>query len=366
MFHYLSLLSKATTEDFSEATLDYIFSRLYTEKLYCAERYRDSATFFLASERSIRRSLFDFDGSSLGESVGWQLRFMLAHELCHTAMRLEPQFRDEALRITQLFLASVDSVLDAGNRDRPLLMKDWLNSYAQPLAKNLGSEDLDFSWALKAMTDAYHHSDFDRERSATLGNASWLEEVTCDMQAALHLMGKMRDSAGLTKASVWVTMALQNLQTIGHFDFLARLPIDVFGETSEGEYEDVSITRSKEIVESSLRGRVVSLVMARDDWQKFRVVPPRKAAVPEARLLFSQWSAKRKDQKFSRERIQAMDSVRRRWTENVLSPMLLAYPAVAVATQEEILEASEREVLDLQSDSRKLRKAIDALYRHTE
>jgi hypothetical protein len=356
MFSHLSLLSKATVNEFSTSILAFVFSRLYTEKLYCATRYRDSAIFHLKSEQAIHRKLFESD-DWLNWSVGWQLRFMLAHELCHTVFRLSPRFREDALRITQEFLDWVEDIESRTSEESGSEVDSWFDNYVPQLAKNLGVDDDYFSWARDSAANV-PHALYDDGVSSVRQDMSWLEEVTCDIQAALHLMCEMKDSTELTKFCVHVTMALQNLRVVGHFEFLTKLPIDVFADESD----EINERLSKEIRDSKLRRKVVALLMMRNDWLRFRVAPSAGQTALTTHLLDSQWSAQLREESLSEERRHAILNIDRRWHENVQTPLLLVYPRVAVRTLEEITQRFEEKISDFANDHRKLRHAIEALY----
>ena len=165
-FFHLALLSRATVGTFSTGILTFSFGRLYSEKLYLAGRFSESAAHLLVSDGYLQGRFFQTD-EWLNKSTAWQFRFLLAHELCHTMMRLSPNFRENALRVTHDILGRITIDDWRHEKQRESEVSDWLDEQIPLLSTNTGISEEQFAWTQSEMAKGEDAS-FDKGDIASL------------------------------------------------------------------------------------------------------------------------------------------------------------------------------------------------------
>ena len=155
-----------------------------------------------------------------------------------------------------------------------------------------------------------------------------------------------KDAGELTDCAVNVTMALENLRTMGHFEALA------------GGYSNAAF---KEVRESKIRRYVVTVLAASENWRDFMSAPSGEAR--SQRRFSGPWQSPARRLRLSGERARAITAINRAWHTNVLAPLLVVYPQIAANLSGEAAQKRGQEIAELESDPGKLRRAIDALPR---
>ena len=346
MFFHLSMLSYATVNEFSLEFLTFAFGRLYAEKLYLAYRFKESATHLLASGSA---GLREFNRSPwLWEATAWQLRFLLAHELCHTMIRLSPNFREYSLQKTRDLLGRITMSEWRNGRTKESATSDWFDKNIPALSANLKVSEDNFSSFREGVTSTARTSFHDDQLASLREDDSWLEEVTCDIQAALHLMRKAKDAQELTNFTAYITMALGNLHTMGHAEVLAR---------------NFSDPTHKDVREPKGRRFVIEFLLTSDNWRDFIANSPNYAPQSERVIFRGPWELPERRLRISGQRARAIVNLHNASQANVSAPVLMAYPAVAEHLSVLTRERLGQKIEELANNPAELRRAIDAMFR---
>ena len=350
MFSHLSMLSRAILNEFSLEFLTFAFGRLYAEKLYLVYRFKESAT-HLATSASARPQKVN-RSPWLWEATMWQLRFMLAHELCHTMIRLSPNFREYSLQKTRDLLGRITISEWRSGRTKESAASDWFDKNISVLSANLEVSEDNFSSFREGLADTAETSIHDDELESLREDDSWLEEVTCDIQAALHLMRKAKDAQELTNLTAYIAMALSNLHTMGHAQVLAR---------------NFSDPTHKDVTEPKGRLFVVEFVLTSENWRDFIASSPDDAPRPNAprpeKVIFrGPWESPERRLRISGQRARAIVNLHNAWQANVSAPVLMAYPAVAEHISVLTRERFGQKIEGLANNPAELRRAIDAMF----
>jgi tetratricopeptide (TPR) repeat protein len=346
MFSHLSMLSSAIVNEFSLEFLTFAFGRIYAEKLYLAYRFKESATHFLVSDSALPQK---FNRSPwLWEATAWQLRFMLAHELCHTMIRLSRNFREYSLQKTRDLLGRI--TMSEWRRGKPeeSVTPDWFDKNIPVLSANLGVSEDNFSSFRRGVASTDETPFHDDQLASLREDDSWLEEVTCDLQAALHIMRKAKDAQELANFTAYIAMALSNLHTMGHAEVVAR------------NYSDPS---RRHVREPKGRLFVVEFLLASENWRDFIASSPDNTPWPEKVIFRGPWESPERRLRISKQRARAIVNLNKAWEANVSAPVLMAYPAAAEHLSVLIREQLGHKIEELADNPAELRRAIDSMFR---